>query len=181
MVGLAEQLLMLEPHWCCCPARAGHTPEAVGAVGSTAAFGITPSPTGAQHSSKANEAGAAPVPLPQGGSGGCGAAASPSRTHCPHPAAAAELCVPPWQWITTELVLQPFIFFSRINHFSINTMYTMSASIAALFVPTKADVQSRGSPLLGPAPASSPTKLSLLAIHDSAFPKMHRIFFYKDS
>lgn len=110
---------------------------------------------------------AAPVPLPQAGSRGCGAAAPPFSAHCTHPRA-AELCVPPWQGVTPVhhelLIIPPCIFFSTIHHFSINALLP---GVAAQFVPYKAGVPEQSSPLPGPAPASFSAKLSLLAVHDS--------------
>lgn len=146
--------------------------------GSKAAFGITHLPTGAQHSSKANEAAAALVPLPQGGSRGCGAAAPPFSAHCSHPTA-AELCVRHLgngsPLCTTSS--------SSFTHLSFSAQFIVSASVLShlalqlsLYHPKQVS-QSKGSPLLGPAPASCPAKLSLLAKHDSAFPTMHHAFF----
>lgn len=141
------------------------------AGGSKAAFGITPSPdthspTGAPHSSKASGAGAAPVPLPQGGSQGCGAAAPPFSAPCSHPTA-SEPCV--CHHGTGSLLCTRATHHLPIYLFQHNPSFqhksALSPGFAALFVPHKAGVQGKGSPLLGSAPASSPAKLSLLALY----------------
>lgn len=137
------------------------------AGGSRAAFGITLSPdpftqqsSTELQSQRGRSSSCAPA---QGGSGGCGAAAPPFSAHCTQPLllspACATLdhsCAPP---APHHL---PLVFFSTIHHFSINAV---SPGLAALFVPYKAGVQGKGSPLLGPAPASSPANMSLLALY----------------
>lgn len=159
---------MLESHCCCCPAPVlAHCRDQAGEAKPPLASPLAQTPTHPPELSTAPKPTrqvvvllSCPVPLPHGGSCGCGAAAAPFSAHCTQPTA-AELCVP--QWITPVhhelLTTHPFIFFSTIHHFSTNAV---SPGLAALFEPYKAGVPEQRLPSPGASTCILPRQAETL-------------------